>query len=352
MNADSKKIRALTGALLGTAAGDAVGLPYEGLSRRRAGRFHGGRPLRHRLVLGHGLCSDDTEHACMVAQALLASGGDPDRFARSLAWRLRGWLAGVPAGIGLATLKSILRLWVGFPAHRSGVNSAGNGPAMRAPVLGLFAPDRESMRALVHASTRITHTDPRAEAGAMIVAKAAAIASATDGSLDPRALLTDCLASAGGDAFEVPLGQALEHLERGESLEAFAEAAGMGKGVSGFILHTVPAALFCWLRNPGDFESVVTDSVRLGGDTDTTAAIAGALSGIEVGPEGIPVDWLDRIAEWPRTLSWMRRLAKRLARSNGSERPEPLFWPGLLPRNALFAGIVLTHGFRRLLPPY
>ena len=39
-----------------------------------------------------GMVSDDTEHACMTAQALLASAGDPDLFARDLAWRLRLWL--------------------------------------------------------------------------------------------------------------------------------------------------------------------------------------------------------------------------------------------------------------------
>ena len=55
------------GVLLGTMAGDALGLPREGLSARRTRRLFGGAPLRHRLLLGRGLCSDDTEHACMVA---------------------------------------------------------------------------------------------------------------------------------------------------------------------------------------------------------------------------------------------------------------------------------------------
>src|SRR6185436_14806633 len=114
--------------LLGCAVGDSIGLPREGLSPRRAQRLFGSGPLTHRLVFGRGMISDDTEHACMTMQALLASNGDVDRFRRSLAWRLRGWLVTLPAGIGWATLRSIVKLWLGFSG---GVSSAGNGPAMR-----------------------------------------------------------------------------------------------------------------------------------------------------------------------------------------------------------------------------
>ncbi|MEE8624523.1 MAG: ADP-ribosylglycohydrolase family protein, partial [Acidiferrobacterales bacterium] len=77
----------------------------------------------HRFVFGKGMVSDDTEHACMVAQALIVSGGDVETFAKSLAWRFRFWLLGLPAGIGFATLRAVLKLWLGFPSHRSGVFS-------------------------------------------------------------------------------------------------------------------------------------------------------------------------------------------------------------------------------------
>jgi len=59
----------LQGAILGTAVGDAIGLPREGLSPRRASRLFGDPPLGHRLLLGRGMVSDDTEHTCMTAQA-------------------------------------------------------------------------------------------------------------------------------------------------------------------------------------------------------------------------------------------------------------------------------------------
>src|SRR5688572_21926737 len=118
------------GVLLGTAVGDALGLPAEGLSRGRIQRrWHG--VWKHRFVCGRGMVSDDTEHALFVAQALLTHPDDVVAFQRCLAWKFRLWLFGLPAGIGLATLKAVIRLWMGFPPARSGVWSAGNGPAMR-----------------------------------------------------------------------------------------------------------------------------------------------------------------------------------------------------------------------------
>ena len=85
----------LAGLLFGTAVGDAIGLPFEGLSARRVARRLRGRALDHRLLLGRGMRSDDTEHACLVAQSLLECPADPAAFQRALARRLRWWLAGV-----------------------------------------------------------------------------------------------------------------------------------------------------------------------------------------------------------------------------------------------------------------
>src|SRR5690349_9005875 len=97
----------LIGCLIGTAVGDAVGLPAEGLSRDRQRRLFG-EVDGHRLLFGRGMVSDDTEHAVMVARALIASAGEPEAFAKSLARQLKGWLLLVPAGIGLATLRATI----------------------------------------------------------------------------------------------------------------------------------------------------------------------------------------------------------------------------------------------------
>jgi ADP-ribosyl-[dinitrogen reductase] hydrolase len=352
----------IAGALLGSAIGDALGLPREGLSRRRAHRMFGGPPLRFRLLLGHGMVSDDTEHACMVGQALLSSPTDPKRFARSLAWRLRFWLLGLPAGIGRATLLGIVKLWFGWSPENSGVFSAGNGPAMRAPLLGVcLGGDRLLLKEYLRASTRITHTDPKAESGAKLVALAAHHGAACG----PKNVRTDSFLQDARAAFpEIDdglwqlLAKGDDHLKRNASAAEFADAIGLQSGVTGYINHTIPVALYCWLRSPGDFRQAVEEVIALGGDTDTTAAIVGSLVGATVGFDNLPADLLGGLWEWPRSVFWMRRLAERLARQFPAEgnsqpqRPLRLFWPGLLVRNLVFLLVVLIHGFRRLLPPY
>jgi ADP-ribosyl-[dinitrogen reductase] hydrolase len=349
----------LAGVLLGAAVGDALGLPREGLSRRRAARLYGPGPLRHRFLLGRGMVSDDAEHACMTAQALLVAGGDETRFARSLAWRLRGWLASMPPGVGWGTLRAIFKLWLGFPPGRSGVASAGNGPAMRAPILGAYlarTPDR--IAPFVRASTRLTHRDPRAEEGALAIALAAAYAvERRPDEIDATTLLGEIRAHVTVEALRDALDTVAEHLARGASAVALASALGSERGVTGFVLHTVPAALFCWLANPGDIRQCVEEVIGLGGDADSTGAIVGALAGATAGAGAIPEQWLSGIVEWPRSITWMRRLADRLAgRLLADEQtsigPLPLFWPALPVRNLFFLAVALAHGLRRLLPPY
>jgi ADP-ribosyl-[dinitrogen reductase] hydrolase len=123
---------AFDGCLMGTAIGDALGLPCEALSpekqRRRFGVING-----HRLLFGRGMYSDDTEHTIMAAQALIASGGEVEVFRQTLARQLRGWILMLPGGVGLATLKACGKLLLGASPLKSGMFSAGNGPAMRRP---------------------------------------------------------------------------------------------------------------------------------------------------------------------------------------------------------------------------
>ncbi len=305
---------AVVGAILGTAVGDAIGLPYEGLSRRRAQRLLG-TPDRYRFLFGRGMVSDDTEHACMVMQALMATGDDANRFTHDLAWRLRFWLLGLPAGIGMATLKGTLRLWLGVPPQRSGVFSAGNGPAMRSVALGTVIDDLEILRRLVTASTRLTHTDPKADYGAFAVALAAQMASSGEQPDGGRftANLRRCLTDAASEEFLALVDRAVASVRSGETTEAFAASMGWSKGVSGYIYQTAPVVLHAWLSHPCDFRAAVTSVIRCGGDADTTAAIVGGIVGSAVGKEGIPAEWLDRLAEQPRSVAWMERLGEELA---------------------------------------
>lgn len=347
--------RAIVGCILGTAVGDALGLPYEGLSKRRAARMLG-PPDRYRFFFGWGMVSDDTEHTCMVAQSLIAAVGDVQTFQRAFAWRLRFWLLGLPAGTGLATLRATVRLWLSISPERSGVFSAGNGPAMRGAILGAAMPNVADLRALIRVSSRLTHTDPKAELGAFAVALAAHLA-ARESHVPPGMFLERLEALLGEEGSELIalIAGAVASVDRGESTEQYAESLGLGKGVSGYVHHTVPVCIHAWLSHQRDYRAAVMTVIRCGGDTDSTAAIVGGIVGGSVGREGVPREWLDALLEWPRTVAWMERLGEQLADAlaNGSGRsPLRLSAAALLGRNLLFLLVVLFHGFRRLGPPY
>lgn len=350
----SSKSDRCVGCLLGTAAGDALGLPYEGLSARRARRLFPDM-TRHNLILGRGMVSDDTEHTAFVAQALVRCGDDPKAFSKALARSLRWWLAGLPAGVGFATLRSIVRLWLGWPPEKSGVYSAGNGPAMRSAILGVaFGQDPARLEAFVKASTEITHRDPKAYFAALAVAVAAIDPdSSNDGDWRAeylRSLERSIGEEAARDFLELIM-RAMRSAERGESVAQFADSIGSKNGISGYCYHTVPCVLQVWFRFGDDLERGLAELIGAGGDTDTAGAIFGGIVGARGGKAAIRQDWLDGIIDWPRSIDWLERLGRSVANPSRSA-PPGYFWPAALPRNLIFLLIVLAHGFRRLLPPY
>jgi ADP-ribosylglycohydrolase len=305
------------------------------------------------------MVSDDTEHTCMVAQALLVSAGNVETFAQSLARQFRLWLLGLPAGVGWATLRAIVRLWLGYSSHGSGVFSAGNGPAMRSPILGVcYGHDPQRLRALVSVSTRITHTDPKAEYGALAVALAAQMAARRpERDVVPEdyvRALQDVLPS-GAEEFVGLIEKVVRSVGARQPTESLAGELGLERGVTGYMYHTVPVVLHAWFTHQNDYRAAILDVVRGGGDSDTTAAILGGIIGARVGKAGIPEDWLDRLWEWPRTVRWMEELGRGVAQAvaQGVGQPRlPLALAGVFLRNLLFLLIILGHGFRRLLPPY
>jgi len=353
----SEKSR-MRGVLLGTAVGDALGLPAEGVSRRRVARLFD-KPWRHHLIFGHGMVSDDTEHTVFTSQALIAHPDSAARFARRFAWSLRWWFLSLPAGIGLGTLRSIVRLWLGFSPDNSGVRSAGNGAAMRvAPIGAVFWREPDLQEAYVVASTRVTHRDPRALVGARVVATLCAWCFAHPGGERPdpdefEQLLRRC---GSDDPQWLEIADGIAHaVAQDWQVQQYADSLGLGAGVSGYIYHTVPVVSFAWYRHFGDFEATLSSVLDCGGDADTTGAIAGALAGAVVGDQGIPPSWIEGIVDWPRGPKLLYRLADRLSDVAQSKRPTravPYFWPGLVIRNLLFLVVVLLHGFRRLAPPY
>ncbi len=346
---------ALQGCLFGTAVADAIGLPFEGLSSRRIKKLNV-IPLRHRFIFGCGMLSDDTEHTCIVAHALIESKEDLKLFSNALAWSLRWWFLGLPAGIGMATLRACLKLWLFIPVTKSGVFSAGNGPAMRTAILGTYAYDDETLRsALVTINTQITHTDPKAIKGSKIVAEL------TARNVQGVPLTVDnCLIELGGiigddEELRILLSLAVESAKSGQSALEYCQENKQEKGVSGYIYNTLPVVVQIVLRHNDDYEKAITEAITCGGDTDTVAAIIGGIVGANVGKAGIPADWIDNLKDWPRDKNYIRLLGEELAVVKWSKQVGRTQWMDpirLLLRNAFFMLWVLGHGFRRLLPPY
>src|SRR5262249_52870251 len=199
--------------------------------------------------------------------------------------------------------------------------------------------------------------DPKAEQAAWTVAMAAAHCAAANGRANPESFFSQCKSElAPATEWLALLERVAASIQKGQKTLEFAAELGLAKGVTGYSFHTVPVALHAWLSHPADFRGAVIAAIECGGDTDTVAAITGAIAGAGAGKEGIPPEWLDRLVEWPRTVAWMEKLAVQLA-GTAAERlegqPAPVAGAiKLLLRNIFFLIVVLAHGFRRLLPPY
>jgi ADP-ribosyl-[dinitrogen reductase] hydrolase len=336
--------------LLGTALGDSLGLPSEGMSRSGiAKRWKG--PLKQRFLFGRGMLSDDTEHTILASQSLLLGDSDPTAFQKVLAGKLRWWFAALPAGIGLATAKAILKLWIGFPPGRNGVFSAGNGPMMRAPILGVYFANDSGLRSeFVKASTVLTHTDPKAFEAAMMAADCAAFA--TNREIRKDVILDRMKEVAASPEWHQPLQQIETSLAEGASVQQFANEMGFSKGVSGYAVHTMSMVLFAWLRHRGDFSTIVSEVIACGGDTDSVAAIVGGIAGAETAD--FNPEWLGKLSDHPYTVDYLTRLGTALAESveGGPMKPPYVANWQIIPRNIIFLLTVLIHGFRRTFPPY
>ncbi|MBI2941201.1 MAG: ADP-ribosylglycohydrolase family protein [Chloroflexi bacterium] len=307
------------GCLLWGAVGDALGRPAErgdpaellrrygpdGLAHYHPWRGYRGGPV--------GTITDDTQLTMELARSLIATRGDfdPADFAR----RLVAWLP-IGRGKGRATTQAVQALAGGAPWWEAGLeaNSASNGAAMRASPLGLLwalAPTPDELVRDAVLSAVPTHTHRVGVAGAVVIAAGVAwcVREALRGTteLDPHA----CLAFA---------AQAIEGMEREPTMERrpggrpvrLAERVREVKELltwpdpaavfrhtwnGAYALESVPAALYCFLRSPGDPRQVLLTAVYAGHDADTVAAMAGNLVGAWVGAErlrtGEPEWWAD-----------------------------------------------------------
>jgi ADP-ribosylglycohydrolase len=327
----------IRGVLLGTAIGDALGLPFEGMKARAVER----QALdRFRMFAGVGIVSDDTEQTALVAQCLARHPRDRAKFVRAFRRALLGWFLRLPWGIGWATLRACVR--IGFGLARSGVVSAGNGAAMRAAIVGAFFCDaRADRRAWSDALAEITHTDARAIEGARFVAEVTAL-SMTAG--DRASIVRDALDVVAND----PLKRALERaIELGVS-DVDAREATTEIGTSGFVVHSVPLATFAFVRLGDSPMEAITAAVRAGGDTDTNAAIVGAWVGALHGASALPSRLVDHLQSGPFGRAHLERLANALETARESPCREGYAWPIALARNVALYPIVLAHAVKVL----
>ena len=170
---------AVTGALLGTFVGDALGMPFEGLPSAAV-------PTRPEMVearLGRGTYTDDTEMMIALAESILEQGSvDEERLANAFLEHCN------PArGYGTGTLETFASWRCGVPVEAAarglfgGEGSQGNGAAMRiAPVAARFADTADELRRQAERSARLTHAHPLAIEAAIV--QASAIAAALLGS--------------------------------------------------------------------------------------------------------------------------------------------------------------------------
>ncbi len=305
------------GTLLGCAIGDALGAPVEGMSPDMIRDTMG--TVREMISLHGepaGLITDDTQLTIAVAESIVASGDlDPD----DLAERFMAWMP-LGRGHGATTVGAILNLQRGMAWWESGEPSAGNGAAMRVSPVALLHPfDVSAMRRDAAISAIITHADPMAVVSvAAQTFLVAALLHHLPGTLDVGKLLRDLSTAIGdlpdpgyperraGASGEVRLHDRL--LEVGDRLDQSPAEAFAYFQNGAFVLESLPAALWSFLRSPEDPEEVIVTAVNGGYDADTVAAMAGALAGAYHGASGLPARWIEATERTDELLTLAERL--------------------------------------------
>jgi ADP-ribosyl-[dinitrogen reductase] hydrolase len=267
------------GCILGLACGDALGGPLEFMSpqaiRSKYGRvvdMIGGGWLK----LAPGEYTDDTQMTICIIDSIVDNDGvvSPEDVAR----RFLQWYKTKPKDVGSMTSLSISYLADGTQWHEAGrlawqvLQSAGNGGLMRSAPIGLL--HYRNTHQLVLDSRRvcsITHYDPRCqESCAALNLAIAALTQNRQFSLNMNAVKLSPEVDRAVNATAPPTKN------------------------SGFTLDTLTTAFWA-LRSFDDFEEALISVINLGGDTDTSGAVTGALMGAKGGLSAIPKRWLNTL---------------------------------------------------------
>jgi ADP-ribosylglycohydrolase len=293
-----------SGCLVGQCLGDALGFPVEGdppevcASYVKRLRSLGAKDA---MPAGHGYSAGQYTDDSQLARELMASYAALGRFdPTDYAARICSIFAeGRIVGRGLATDAAARRLMAGVPWDQAGMPApqAGNGTAMRAGPVGLlFGDDRVEMIRVAHDQGRITHLDVRCSAGSVAIAGAVALAL-RPGPIDvPRFVsqLSEWMRSFEKgfaqhvlrltDWLELPPEEAAPAISRC----AVQDFRDHWKWISPFVIPSVLWSLYSFLRTPEDYWETVCTAIVAGGDVDTTAAMAGAISGAHLGLQRLP----------------------------------------------------------------
>lgn len=300
MTAHGTRVSAVTrqdryrGALLGLAAGDALGTTLE---FKRPGTFTpitdmvGGGPFD----LRPGEWTDDTSMALCLAESLVECRRfDPvDQLQRYVRWWHEGHHSstGRCFDIGYTVRGALMRFqrtgeqWSGS----TDPNTAGNGSLMRlAPVPLFFAADPARAIARAADSSRTTHGAPEA------IDACRYFAGLIVGAIEGRAksdLLAPGFAPIDGLWEEVPLAPAIAEIANGSFNDREPpEIAG-----TGYVVRSLESALWAFAKST-TFEDGALLAVNLGDDADTTGAIYGQIAGAHYGVEAIPSRWREKLA--------------------------------------------------------
>ena len=296
------------GALYGLALGDALGMPTESLPRAEIvarygpliGEFFAG-PAGHPLAAGRsaGSVTDDTEQAVLLARLVVAGAGEVDAgdmAAGLLAWEESMQTRGSLNLLGPSTRAALAALAAGADVAEAGRAGATNGAAMRIAPVGIATDSRNPglLEDRVVAASRLTHNTGVALAGAAAVAMA--VSAGIDGDPLPVTIgrAVAAAASAAGRGHWAAGADVAARISWATGL-----ATGLGHddlidtvyrlvGTSLATQESVPAAFAVAAACPGDPWLACRIAASLGGDTDTIAAMTGAICGACHGAGAFP----------------------------------------------------------------
>ena len=295
----------VTGCLLGGALGDAWGRPWEG----SAGLIHFEVPTRSSV-------SDDTQLTLATCESIIENGRvDPECLASHfLTWFLKGRIF----GIGASTLKSMRDLAAGTHwalAGSRGEYAAGNGAAMRiAPLAFLLDPSDLQHRTIIRDVCRITHHNDEAYVGALAVVLA--IQSVLEGKWSHQnSFLRGVLDS-------LPDSAVRDRIEMLIPLQISPSELACRFGASGYVVDTVPLALYCaQFIAEAPLPAVLARTISAGGDTDTIASITGQISGTVVCAAGVSSDLFSSVQDSQDVFRIVQQFADFVSARENDEQP-------------------------------